>query len=160
MRGVRILLVRHCDAGSRRKWEGEDRLRPLSEKGFDQARALVPLLAGFEPDQVLSSPFKRCRQTMHPLVSDLGLATGIRQALVPSSDLQAERLVRRLVASDIHGTTVICTHGEVIFELAGLLPIAGLPKGGVDFPRAKGSVWVLQVDGDDFVAVDYLTVSR
>ena len=41
---VTIFLIRHGKAGSRREWDGDDSLRPLSRPGVAQAQGLVPLL--------------------------------------------------------------------------------------------------------------------
>ena len=38
-------FIRHAKAGSRSRWEQDDRLRPLSSGGFKQADALVSILA-------------------------------------------------------------------------------------------------------------------
>ena len=68
-----LLLVRHVDAVSRNDWPADDRLRPLTEKGFDQARALVDLLGGHRVEVILSSPAVRCVQSVEPLATALGL---------------------------------------------------------------------------------------
>jgi hypothetical protein len=71
---VSVLLVRHAKAGDREKWDAPDDLRPLTAKGEAQAEALVDLLAGYDIDRVLSSPYLRCTQTVAPLASARGLA--------------------------------------------------------------------------------------
>ena len=42
-----VLLVRHGDAGDRDRWQGDDRVRPLSPQGRRQALGLVEQLSGY-----------------------------------------------------------------------------------------------------------------
>ena len=68
-----MLLVRHAWAGSRDDWEGDDRERPLDERGVEQARELVERLAPFTITRILSSPYRRCVETVEPLARARGL---------------------------------------------------------------------------------------
>ena len=52
-----LLFVRHGSAGDREQWVGDDRLRPLDEKGRRQAAELVTTLEPYAVERVLSSPF-------------------------------------------------------------------------------------------------------
>jgi 8-oxo-(d)GTP phosphatase len=70
---TKVFLVRHASAGNRKKWTGDDRLRPLDEHGFREAEGLVELLQEGRPTRVLSSGYVRCRQTVEPLAEALGL---------------------------------------------------------------------------------------
>ena len=76
-----ILLVRHASAGDRDEWEGDDRLRPLDERGRRQANQLVELLEQYEITRLLSSPFLRCIQTVEPLAQARGFDIEIRDEL-------------------------------------------------------------------------------
>ena len=62
-----ILLVRHAVAASRSKWDGDDRLRPLTKRGQRQALDLVSQLSEQPVHRVLSSPYLRCVDTVAPL---------------------------------------------------------------------------------------------
>ena len=61
-----VLLVRHASAGSRAKWNGDDRLRPLDESGEEQAEELVRLLSRFEVDAILSAELRTLRRDGAP----------------------------------------------------------------------------------------------
>lgn len=76
-----ILLVRHASAGDRDEWEGDDRLRPLDERGRRQADELVELLEQYEVTRLLSSPSLRCVQTVEPFAEARGLGIEIRDEL-------------------------------------------------------------------------------
>ncbi len=120
-----VLLVRHARAGERAEWEGDDRLRPLDEKGFQQAQGLVELLAEYPIGRILSSPFLRCTQTVEPLADARTLA-------VEEVDELAEGRTRQDVVSLLSSTeetcVVLCTHGDVVEELLD----DGLKKGATE----------------------------
>lgn len=150
-----LFLVRHAHAGDRRKWEGPDHVRPLSEKGRKQADDLVAVLGGAGVTRILSSPSVRCVQTVEPLARRLRLEVEETDALAEGA--RAEEVVdlaRRLVRDD---TPVLCTHGDVIPTLLDALAESDrlpLPEG---YPCAKGSTWRLEADESSrFVAADYL----
>lgn len=72
---VGALLVRHASALDRGSWSGEDRQRPLDGRGRAQAHALPAHLAthGLAPVHLVSSPTRRCIDTLRPLADALGL---------------------------------------------------------------------------------------
>jgi phosphohistidine phosphatase SixA len=103
-----ILLVRHASAGSRLTWEGDDRERPLDDRGENQARGLVSLLARFEIDAILTSPYRRCVQTIEPLAAARLLPVELRVELGEAEQYAAGAdLVRSLAGRDV----VVCGHG-------------------------------------------------
>jgi phosphohistidine phosphatase SixA len=147
-----VLLIRHAQAGSRKDWVEDDRLRPLSSKGKRQARALAGLLAGWELDRILSSPYVRCVQTVQPLADEKGLKVEATEDLAEGAGKAATKLVRSL--SDI--SVAMCTHGDVIPEV--LIDLADEDRLELGWsPRAaKGSVWVLDGKRGKFVKATYL----
>ena len=50
-----IFLVRHGKAGDRPSWHGDDRLRPVSKAGQQQARAIADMLRGARFERIFSS---------------------------------------------------------------------------------------------------------
>ena len=65
-----LIVLRHAKAMARSDWRGgkvvDDGRRPLHDFGKQQAKALVPTIAAFGPKQVVSSPWKRCKDTVTP----------------------------------------------------------------------------------------------
>src|SRR2546427_6436389 len=110
---AKVFLVRHADAGDREKWKGDDRQRPLSPKGWKQARRLVGLLGDRGIDRILSSPYVRCRQTVTPLAEALGLEIINREQLAEGTPW---RKALALILA-IRDTTVMCGQGDVIAYL-------------------------------------------
>ena len=139
-----VLLVRHAKAGDRDRWEAPDDLRPLTAKGEAQAQALVDLLAGYDIDRVLSSPYLRCTQTVAPRAAARGLAVEPCDELAEGEGLAGIMLARRLLGET--GYTVLCSHGDVVEETLDAL---GVER--EQFTR-KGATWVLQAAGAHHLA--------
>jgi phosphohistidine phosphatase SixA len=109
-----FVLLRHADAVNKRAWSGPDRERPLSERGFRQAEALVEPLSAVPLRRLLSSPALRCRQTLDPLAHRLGLAIESTELL--DRDVDAS-LVAELAEDPGSMDAVLCTHGETLAAL-------------------------------------------
>ena len=61
-----LIVLRHAKATLRSDWKGEEAKRPLLVEGKSQAKALVPLLAAYGPKRLITSPWKRCLDTVAP----------------------------------------------------------------------------------------------
>jgi broad specificity phosphatase PhoE len=146
-------VVRHAKAGSRRRFEGDDKQRPLSGNGQVQAQAINELLAHRDIARVLTSPYARCIQTVEPLANRLGIEVEVDKRLGEGRDWShALDLIQRAT-----GPIVLCSHGDVIGDLMHDLAARGVP---LDDDRIeKGSTWVLQVEDGDIVKARYLPPS-
>ena len=123
-----LLLVRHAWAGHADQWDGDDNLRPLDERGSEQARALVPVLEPYAVERILSSPATRCVDTVVPLAAARGLVVEVRDELRDQrQELDGPGLVRSLAGAPV----VVCGHGGLESAL------------GYDVPWKKGAVLVL-----------------
>src|SRR5579859_1055746 len=62
---MRLYILRHGRAGDRETWQGDDRVRPLTEDGKERTVAAARGLAalGARPDVILTSPYIRAAQT-------------------------------------------------------------------------------------------------
>ena len=109
-------LIRHGSAGDRDTWIGDDRARPLDDRGRRQADALVELLADRPLTGVLTSPYLRCVQTVEPLARARALPLQYVHELGDDAEPeQALSLLRRLG----DGAAALCSHGDLIRELLG-----------------------------------------
>ncbi len=125
------MLIRHASAGKRTEWEGNDRRRPLDERGRQQALRLVGLLADYPIERILSSPYDRCVQTVELLARARGLAIEMRDELAEERQVEeGVALVARLLGMD----TAVCCHG-------------GLSEVAVGESQKKGETLVLATDG-------------
>ena len=137
---MEVLLVRHAAAGKRRKWEGDDRLRPLDERGREQAERLADALEPYAVDRICSSPYVRCRETVEPLARKLGVAIEDRDELAEGAgEDQALALAEEIGPA----TAVLCTHGDVVVDLLGE-------------ESEKGSTWVLEISDGRVNRREYL----
>ena len=70
--GFVLELVPHCASVRPEGWADDHDVRPLSELGHQQAKALVEAL-GTDVEAIYSSPALRCLQTVEPLAEATGL---------------------------------------------------------------------------------------
>jgi 8-oxo-dGTP diphosphatase len=148
--GVCVHLVRHAKARDREAYLGRDSERPLSSAGRRQAKAIA---SGFgstkstQVDAVLSSPAVRCVETVEPLAKSRGLKVADRDWLAEGTP-GASALEMMVIAAAGLGGLVVCSHGDVIWDLLDHLADQGVE---LDSPLAapKASIWQLDVnDGE------------
>jgi phosphohistidine phosphatase SixA len=149
---VTIYLNRHAEAGHRNEWEGDDRLRPLSEVGWRQAEALVRTFEATDLSRLISSPAVRCTQTLEPLAGHRGLTVEIDQAL--SEDMGAGPALD-LMRSLGGAPAVLCTHGDIVEPVMERLVAEGL-RMDQPFRNEKGGTWVLQGTAPEFSGATYI----
>ena len=137
-----VLVVRHAHAGDRGDWDGDDRRRPLSPTGRQQAAGLVDLLAPYHVAGVASSPLVRCRQTAEPVARARGLPVVAEDRLTEGAD---PATTWQLVAAAGTGT-VLTSHGDVVGAIVERLRGLGVVDRTAGWP--KGSTWVLHLDRD------------
>ena len=136
-----LYLVRHAKAGSRHDFSGNDRLRPLSNTGRRQAKALATRLVAEDVKKLISSPYLRCIQTLHPTAKAIGAKVEPDERLAEGrSFVDVMEMLETLPDG-----TALCSHGDVIPDT-----IAALERRGCEFTTPlewrKGSVWVLHRD--------------
>jgi broad specificity phosphatase PhoE len=148
-----IYLLRHAHAGSKKAWRGPDDRRPLSAAGRREAAGLVPQYRDRPVATILSSPALRCQQTVQPLAQQRRLPVDLEGRL--DVDAEAEAAAAALLRPDLDDV-VLCTHGELIGELLGLLRARGAPI-GQDARWPKGSTWLLRLNGDRVAEATYLS---
>jgi 8-oxo-dGTP diphosphatase len=136
---VIVYLVRHARAGKRGEWDGDDRLRPLDERGRRQAETLVGQLAGREFSRIVSSPFTRCVESVVPLAHARQLELEHNDALAEGAG--AEPALALFNAAD--RPLVACVHGDLVDELLGE-------------KARKGSTMVLDVAGERVAVLERL----
>jgi 8-oxo-dGTP diphosphatase len=141
-----LYLVRHAKAGSRSGWVGPDAKRPLSKGGREQADALARDLAEAPLTRILSSPYVRCIETVRPLANKVGIAVEPNKALAEGRNVDAA--IELLAA--LPDYAVACSHGDLIPAVVDALLRHGMHVDGEPDWR-KGSIWVLDRDGDEFV---------
>jgi 8-oxo-(d)GTP phosphatase len=130
-----LVLIRHAMAGDSEQWLGDDRVRPVDERGRRQSQALVDALADQPLDRIVSSPYARCVQTVEPLGEARGLAIELDDRLGADRLHEVPQVLEELKGQD----AAVCTHGELPWLV------------GSKFE--KGAAWML---GEDLALERYL----
>jgi len=112
-----LLVVRHGRAKKRSAWEGGESTRPLTKEGQKQSRRLVPILAAFGVQEVISSPWERCAATVEPYAEasqdTVVHAPEITEKAAKKRPGGVRALVDDLLARP-REATVVCTHRPVL----------------------------------------------
>jgi 8-oxo-(d)GTP phosphatase len=152
-----VLVVRHGTAGSKSRFSGDDKMRPLDKKGRAQAEALVEQLAAFGPTDVYAADRVRCHQTVEPLAEELGVVIGDEPTLTEEAYAANSKRGRRRVLqiAESPGIPVICTQGKVIPDLIAWW----CERDGIRPDKSrnrKGSTWVLSLSDGHLIAADHI----
>ena len=143
---MRLTIVRHASAGTKRAWSGPDSERPLDPDGERDAAELARLLAKHPVGRLISSPAVRCMQTLRPLAELAGRSIEAWEGLgteTGPSHLKACLQDRGLEHA------VLCTHGEAMRPLLRSIDLDHLTRSDLPSDRrqllTKGSAWRLRV---------------
>lgn len=146
-----IYLIRHANAG-RRQPGSHDSERPLDDSGLAQAARIRDHLDDTGIKQILSSPARRCVETVHPLATELGLTVEVESALWEGRGVApAMALLERLAVTD--HAVALCSHGDVIPMMLDTLAAGGVALRGVGC--AKGSIWRLDIADGQVIGGSY-----
>jgi broad specificity phosphatase PhoE len=111
-----LVIVRHGKSLSRKRWRGEDPLRPLDARGRERAEALLPVLAAYGVTRVVTSPSVRCLDTVLPYAVAIGkkprLHAGLSEEGFAEQPAKAPYHLTRLLERG--SPTVVCSHGPVL----------------------------------------------
>lgn len=129
-----VVLLRHGKAKKREKWKERDALRPLKKKGRRQAESLVALLSAFGISRIVTSPWKRCQQTVQPYLEATAIWGENHEALSETGFQEKPQETIALLRDCIlqarqRGGTVICTHRPVLAALVPQLLESGSGNG-------------------------------
>jgi 8-oxo-dGTP diphosphatase len=147
-----IHLLRHATAGNRDNFNGDDRERPLSKKGKAQAKSIAESLREREIERIVTSPYKRCVQTVEPLAKMIGATIEISDALAEGPDIDAAYdLIHNLAGAN----AVLCSHGDVIPAAMNRLMWLGLTIHS-RFYCSKGSIWEVDIEDGRYTEGRYV----
>lgn len=129
-----LILVRHGKAESRKSWQGSEATRPITPLGSASSYALGRELACYAPNRIVSSPWKRCVETVATFAHDSSLSieqiaelTEDHHENKPKSTLsvlisEIQNLDRNAqntqntqnTEANINNSTVMCLHRPII----------------------------------------------
>jgi 8-oxo-(d)GTP phosphatase len=107
-----LIVLRHAKATPRSDWSKGEKTRPLLPKGMEQAERLVSQLASYGPKKLITSPWKRCKDTVVPYAKFSNRTLLERSQLSEYSAEKNPKKAKRLIEDIFEGTdsTLICTH--------------------------------------------------
>lgn len=156
-----LIILRHTKALERGDWDELDSLRTLDELGFDQAQLLIKHLEPFAIDEIYTSNYTRCVQTVTPLAH----ARGLSITEVPSlneetfeEDPQRSVSFANALKQD-EKNILICSHNPVIpTMLRGILNTKLKNKDLIKLE--PGDAWIVHRVKGEIVGLDYLSISN
>jgi 8-oxo-(d)GTP phosphatase len=149
-------LVRHAHAGERKKWSGNDSLRPIDERGQSEAALIAELYSLFQPKRLYAATPLRCKQTLEPLAAALGdqpivLDSAFAEpADADDAPAKAKVALQRLLELVPGPVPVICSQGKVIPHLLAALRDE---EDHTPYKTPKGGGWLLTWAGDQLLGL-------
>jgi 8-oxo-dGTP diphosphatase len=121
-----VVVQRHARSTPREDWKKSDNTRPLTSRGVKQAGVLARALRAFGPERIVSSPAKRCVDTVVPLSQLTGLRISKSKLISQSAWEEGESDVRAIVGKSVRARTgtVLCSHGPVLPDILSELALA------------------------------------
>ena len=156
-----LIILRHAKALERGDWDEPDSQRTLNEVGFDQAQLLIKHLEPFAIDEVYTSDYTRCVQTVTPLAHTRGLSiTGVpslNEQIFEEDPSRAVAFANALKQDEKN--IVICSHNPVIpTMLRGILNTKLKNKDLIKLE--PGDAWIVHRVKGEIVGLDYLSISH
>lgn len=151
-----LVFVRHATAGSRTGRPGDDELRPLDEAGEAQAETLARVLRAYRPAVLVSSPSRRCVQTLAPYARGAGLEIRRDERFSETGYDARETLAAALGLLDADEPAAVCSHGKVLPELLAAVAEQRFPEAGrlTDTHLDKGAFAVAHHAGGRLTALE------
>lgn len=121
-----LVLVRHARAVKRSVWnrpgkrtaEEDEATRPLTgDQGELRAAALVPVLAAYGVAVAVTSPWRRCVDTLAPYARAAGLTLGLEPAVTEHAHAARPKEARRVIERALRvpdAPLALCTHRPVL----------------------------------------------
>lgn len=109
-------MLRHAKAKPRSSWSRAEQERPLAATGRRQALAVEGLVAAWRPERLVSSPWRRCVETLAPLVKSSRLPLKTKGAFTETTAREKPKKTRKVMA-ELMGRSrplVVCTHRPVL----------------------------------------------
>lgn len=154
-----VAMVRHAHAGERKEWKGNDALRPIDERGREQAGRIARVLAPLRPGRLVAATPLRCKQTLEPLAAALGGMPIVQDgafAEPPDAEeapARAKLAAQRLLDLRAGSLPVICSQGKIMPTLLATLRDETSPE---PYKTAKGDGWLLTWAGDRLLGASRL----
>ena len=156
-----LIILRHTKALERGDWDEKDSERTLNEKGFDQAQLLIKHLEPFAIEEVYTSDYVRCVQTVTPLAHSRGLGItqvpSLNEETFETDPLRSVSFANALKQDEKN--ILICSHNPVIpTMLRGILNTKLKNKDLIKLE--PGDAWIVHRVRGEIVGLDYLSIGN
>jgi 8-oxo-dGTP diphosphatase len=156
-----LIILRHTKALERGDWDEEDSQRTLDEIGFDQAQLLIKHLEPFAIDEIYTSNYVRCVQTVTPLSHSRGLnmtqVPSLNEETFNEDPLRSVSFANALKQDEKN--ILICSHNPVIpTMLRGILNTKLKNKDLIKLE--PGDAWIVHRVRGEIVGLDYLSIKN
>jgi len=156
-----LIILRHTKALERGDWDEVDSERTLDEVGFDQAQLLIKHLEPFAIEEVYTSDYVRCVQTVTPLAHSRGLnisqVPSLNEETFEEDPLRSVSFANALKQDEKN--ILICSHNPVIpTMLRGILNTKLKNKDLIKLE--PGDAWIVHRVQGEIVGLDYLSIKN
>jgi len=156
-----LIILRHTKALERGDWDEVDSERTLNETGFDQAQLLIKHLEPFAIEEVYTSDYVRCVQTVTPLAHSRGLSItqvpSLNEQTFEEDPLRSISFANALKQDEKN--ILICSHNPVIpTMLRGILNTKLKNKDLIKLE--PGDAWIVHRVQGEIVGLDYLSIKN
>lgn len=115
---IPLLLARHTRATKRSAWKekgkyGREETRPLTKTGYERAESLVRVFSAYGVEKIVSSPWRRCMESVTPYAKAAGLAVETQDELTEAAHAKKPKPVASLIRNWLRKEllpTVVCLH--------------------------------------------------
>ena len=139
-----VWLLRHAAAEARAA-SGRDQDRELTAEGLERARAVARGLAALEPGilRIVTSPYRRARQTAEPVAQALRLSEKLFESRALEPDRDPGEILLELEAEDC-ASALLVGHEPHLGALLGRLVTGG---NHLEIPLKKAAVARVEWEG-------------
>lgn len=111
-----IVIARHATARKRASWSLGEATRPLTPGGYIDAARILPILSAFGIEVSITSPWRRCHDTIAPFSHAAGIEPRPAAELTEEAHSAHPAHVQALLADVLKTPTpaVVCTHRPVL----------------------------------------------
>ena len=114
-----LIVLRHAKATPRVDWTNGEATRPLLPEGEVQAQRLVQLLKSYGPKRLITSPWRRCHDTVKPYSKSCKRKLVKRSQITEFKSKKNPKQARQLMEDLFKDTknALVCTHRPALPEV-------------------------------------------
>jgi len=158
-----LIILRHAKAMKRSDFSGdEDSLRPLSGRGRRQSKILVDALDAYGIENLVSSPYVRCRETLQRYAKYLDTKIEVSDSLSESGHESDPSETASLISSVLFDPTptVVCSHRPVMGTITEALSSHGYENPPWDHKLSPAAFFVIHREFNPDGSVTFVNIEQ